>query len=300
MKECLIQYRKRRGWEIFERFKIVSNGNGHDVPSEAKLKKKYHVVVTSTDVSCTCLDHAQTGERCKHIYAVEFLLRGDEGLEQSDAPVGPRRPTYTRDWPAINKAQTREEDEFEPMLSALLESVAEPPHERGRCPVPRHDALFGLISKVYIGKSARRSMPRLNLAYRRGYLEKPITFGTISAYMERPEITPILEDLIVRSSLPMASLETRFAADSTGMSGSRFINWRSIKYRGIIEKMWAKLHVMIGVKTLIVTAAYIGDRDASDPVQLPKLLGITTRNFTIREVYADKAYNTKGFSLCVR
>jgi hypothetical protein len=109
--------------------------------------------------------------------------------------------------------------------------------------------------------------------------------------MENPEMGPILEDMLVRSSLPLARIETCFAADSTGMSSSRFVPWRDIKYRGMTERNWAKVHVMVGVKTLIVTAAVIEDRDASDLAQLPRLLEITARNFTIKEVYADKVYN---------
>jgi transposase len=112
--------------------------------------------------------------------------------------------------------------------------------------------------------------------------------------LEKPELTPILEDLIIRSSLPMARIETCFAIDSTGMSSDRFTPWRAIKYRGVTEKNWAKLHAVVGVRSLIVTAAYVGDRDASDTVQLPRLMEITARNFTVREVYADKAYNTKS------
>jgi hypothetical protein len=35
-------------------------------------------------------------------------------------------------------------------------------------------------------------MRRLNLAYESGLLRKPIIFNTISAYLEKPELSPIL------------------------------------------------------------------------------------------------------------
>jgi transposase len=56
--------------------------------------------------------------------------------------------------------------------------------------------------------------------------------------------------------------------------------------------MWAKVHLMGGVKTHIITSALVLDRDASDPTQLPKLLHSTAQNFNVRQVCADTAYNT--------
>ncbi|HEX3952434.1 MAG TPA: transposase [Stellaceae bacterium] len=293
MTEILEEYRKRRGREIADKGGIVRRNNKLTVPSETKATRKYSVEISPTNVSCTCPDHKKIGERCKHIYAAEIFLRREQGLDETDAPVGPRRPTYPRDFSLINAAQTREEDEFEPMLFALCQGVADFPYAKGRRPVPLCDVIFAIITKVYLGKSARRVVSRLNRSHRDGYLSRPIPFGTLLDYLERDEIAPILEEMIVRSSLPMVPIETVFAIDSTGMSGSRFVRWRDIKYRGIKEKLWAKLHVMIGTRTMIVTAAYIGDRDASDTVQLPRLLNTTARSFTIRELVADIAYNTK-------
>jgi hypothetical protein len=54
-------------------------------------------------------------------------------------------------------------------------------------------------------------MRRLNLAYESGLLRKPIIFNTISAYLEKPELSPILNDLLIKSSLPLARVETVFA-----------------------------------------------------------------------------------------
>ena len=65
-----------------------------------------------------------------------------------------------------------------------------------------------------------------------------------------------------------------------------------MKYRGMTEHVWAKVHLMCGVKTHIITAAVILDRTASDLAQLPKLLHTTTQNFTVCQVSADAVYNT--------
>ena len=83
---------------------------------------------------------------------------------------------------------------------------------------------------VFLTKSARRVMPRLNLAYERGFLERPIIFNTISAYLEKPQLSLILNDLLIKSSLPLVPVETVFAIDSTGVVGNRFVRWTDVKY----------------------------------------------------------------------
>ena len=159
--------------------------------------------------------------------------------------------------------------------------------------MPMGDAVFAAVSKVFLTKSARRVMPRLNLAYERGFLERPIIFNTISAYLEKPQLSLILNDLLIKSSLPLVPVETVFAIDSTGVVGNRFVRWTDVKYRGMIEHVWAKVHLMGGVKTHIITAAVILDRNASDIAQLPNLLHTTAQNFTVRQVSADAVYNSK-------
>ena len=172
------------------------------------------------------------------------------------------------------------------------QTIPKPQHRRGRRPVPISDAVFAVVLKVYLTKSSRRAIPELNLAYERGYLEKPIVFNTIWAYLERQSLEKILRDLIVKSSLPLVSVESIFAVDSTGFVGSRYIRWNDIKYRGMPEHAWAKIHLACGVNTHVVTDAFVGGRDAADLAQLPSLLNTTVQNFTIQEVLAGKAYNS--------
>ena len=238
-----------------------------------------------TNSSCTCPDHAETGQKCKHIYAVEHMLRGyPDAVELRTVADKPTRPTYRREWRRYNAAQTNEEWEFEPLLFDLCQTIPRTPHRRGRPPVPIGDAAFAAVSKVFLTKSARRVMPRLNLAYERGFLTKPVIFNTISAYLEKPQLSSILNDLLIKSSLPLAPIETVFAIDSTGVAGNRFVRWTDVKYRGMTEHVWAKVHLMCGVKTHIITAAVILDRTSSDLAQLKKLLHTTAENFTVRQV----------------
>ena len=49
---------------------------------------------------------------------------------------------------------------------------------------------------------------------------------------------------------------------------------------------------MCGVRTNIVTAVEIKDKDASDTKLLPALVDATAKNFTLNEVSADKGYGS--------
>jgi Transposase DDE domain len=104
-------------------------------------------------------------------------------------------------------------------------------------------------------------------------------------------MTAVLYDLIRRSALPLAAVETHFAADSSGFSTSRFVRWFDEKY-GVTRSGhdWVKVRIVTGVKTNIIAAAFVGDRDAADCPQFRPLLDQTAQAFTVREVSADKAY----------
>src|SRR5262245_39235610 len=115
----------------------------------------------------------------------------------------------------------------------------------------------------------------------------------ICSFLNSELMTPALKSLIVRSSLPLKSVETTFAPDSSGFSTSRFVKWFDQKY-GVTRQghAWVKVHIMTGVKTNIVTAVEIKGPDAGDSPQFIPLLQTTAQNFTVKEVPADKAYSS--------
>jgi transposase len=116
----------------------------------------------------------------------------------------------------------------------------------------------------------------------------------VCAFFENAELTPILKDLIIRSSLPLQAVETVFAPDSTGFSTSRFVRWFDEKYG--VERSghdWVKAHIICGVRTNIITAVEILGRDAGDCPQFPTLVETTAQNFTVKEIPSDKGYLSK-------
>ena len=56
------------------------------------------------------------------------------------------------------------------------------------------------------------------------------------------------------------------------------------------KKDWIKVHLMCGVKTNVVTAVAVTDAHALDIPYFKPLVDATARNFTMRQVSADKAY----------
>ena len=57
------------------------------------------------------------------------------------------------------------------------------------------------------------------------------------------------------------------------------------------EREWVKVHLICGVKTNIVTAVEIADKNANDSPMLPPLVKATAKGFNVKEVSADKAYS---------
>jgi hypothetical protein len=113
----------------------------------------------------------------------------------------------------------------------------------------------------------------------------------VAAFHENPEFTPILFQLIERSALPLQTVETDFAVDSTGFSSSRFETWYDHKY-GVNRRkcLWVKAHAACGVRTNVITSIRILDKDAGDSPQFGPLVKSTAANFTIGEMSADKGY----------
>jgi transposase len=204
------------------------------------------------------------------------------------------RTTYPQKWSAYNDAQTHEQDRFQVLLADLCSGLANPPSTNGRPRLPLSDAVFSIVFKVYSTVSQRRFVSDLREAHNRGFIAKVPHFNSISNYLENSDLTPILRDLITQSSLPLKSVETDFAADSSGFSTSRFTRWFDIKYGTVKQKQdWVKCHLMCGVKTNIVTAVEIHGQWASDAKALPALVDATAQNFQIAEVAADKAYGSR-------
>jgi transposase len=255
------------------------------------------------NVTCTCADHETRRCVCKHIYAVRFVIQREQSVTVEPdgsttiterVTVTKTRKTYPQNWPAYNAAQQNEQREFQRLLHDLCARIPRPapkPGRKGRPPIAQADAIFSAVYKVYSTMSARRFTSDLCDAQEKGYIGKVPHFNSVLNTLEDPAMFDVLVSLIEQASLPLQSVESNFAVDSTGFAFSRFTRWFDIKYnRFTSEQQWIKAHICTGVKTNVVTAIEIHGRDSGDALQLPALVDTTAKNFTMKEVSADKGY----------
>ena len=246
------------------------------------------------------------GCKCKHQYAVEFSATrttthnadGSTTVTDTVEIKATKKVTYKQDWPNYNLAQTNEKHFFQDLLGDLCKGVQTPPQiGRGQRCIPLGDAVF-MWRSGYSTVSQRRFMCDLSDVKDRGYIADVPHFNSISNYLENPKLTPILNALIAESSKPLAAVESDFAVDSSGFATSRFVRWFDHKYGTVkVEHDWVKVHMMCGVKTNVITAVEIGDRNANDVKFLPALVEGTAKNFKVGELSADCAYaSTENFT----
>ena len=297
-----MELRELRGMELAATRTIRKHDGWWWVPSQAGTGL-YRVQIAKKFATCECPDFATRGGKCKHIFAATFVMRREQGpdgsvtVTQSLTLSATTQTTYPQPWAAYNEAQTTEKEKFLVLLSDLCNGIPLGPQteKNGRPRLPLSDMIFSATFKVYSTVSARRFMTDLREAHSKGFISKAPHYNSIFNYLENPELTPLLKNLITQSSLPLQSVETNFAADSSGFMTSRFSRWFDHKYG--VEKTkadWVKCHLMCGTKTNIVTAVEINERHAHDGKVLPALATATAINFTMTEVSADKGYASKS------
>jgi hypothetical protein len=289
--------REQRGLAIAALYRIDQHDGKYLVPSQTGNGTKYTVDPDPSHPSCTCPDHTGRAVKCKHMFAVEFVqtrrLHPDGAVTITRTFKVTEKVTYRQDWPNYNKAQMQEKRLLCAFLADLCRGLPDsaPNPKGGQQPLPMADLVFSVVFKVYVGFSTRRLTCDLQDAAEKGFIRKAPHFNSVLRAMDDPALTPILKRLIVESSKPLAAIETCFASDSTGFSTCRFTKWFDIKYgKTMEEREWVKVHVATGVKTNVVTAVEILDKNAGDAPQLPALVRTTREHFGIKEWSADAAY----------
>jgi len=291
--EQLLQIRKQKGQEIAKTGKVRIAGHKWLVPSQSS-NKQYEVILRLDKSLCTCPDFVERGIKCKHIFAVEITITKKINADGSITET--KRITYPQDWVAYDKAQTQQKELFMKLLNELCQTIEEEPivKGKGRPKMPMRDMVFGSALKVFTTFSLRRFSTDINGAKELGYIKNVPHYCTTALYMENEELTPIIQELITASSLPLRSVETKFAIDSTGFRTTRFNEYCREKHNTDKEHKWIKAHICTGTSTHIITGIEVLEENSADSPQFIPLSQRTFESgFKVEEMSADKAYSSR-------
>jgi hypothetical protein len=282
--------RGQRGAAIAATYDLRKRGDDWIVPSPSG-KGTYRVRMGAPHPTCTCPDHQLRRVKCKHIRAVEISQRREDRQDGTTVVTTTKRVTYRQNWPAYNKAQVHEAERVAALLHGLCRGIVQPKQAKGRLRLPLADVVFAAVCKVYSTVSGRRATGDLAHWQARGYLSRAPHYNSVFNYLGDPVLAPILKALIEESASPLRAVETDFAVDASGFSTSRFIRWFDHKYGGEgKERVWLKCHLMVGVRTNVVTSVEVTPGTAHDLPYLPQLVEATAARFGVSEVSADKGY----------
>lgn len=284
--------RKKLGRFLASQNQIKKENGVWLVPSEND-NHKYEVRTGLKGRFCNCPDFEQRNQACKHVYAVEILVKARKArrkLKQVSPPII-KRPTYPQAWAAYNEAQTHEKEMVEKLLRELCRGIVQPPQENGKPRIVLSDLIFSATMKVYGTLSGRRSSTDLRECEEKNLIRSAPHYNTISKYLNYRELSVVLKRLIEESAKPLSRIEDVFATDTTGFHSATYSKWFDKKYgKKVRQQNWLKLHVSVGVKTHIVTFVEITPPDQHDTTKFRSLIKGTAKNFDITEVLADKAY----------
>lgn len=294
MQQEQIETRKIKGLEIAKVSRIIKNEKGQwKVPSQTGAGF-YIVESNGFEAKCNCPDHELRNCKCKHLWAVEFIVTKQIDNEGNIEITQTVRKTYSQDWKNYNLSQQKEKELFMKLLADITSRIQQPAYTFGKPINPLNDTVFSMVYKVYSTFSGRRFSTDMEIAKEGGFVEKKIPYNSMFDYFKKKELNPLLAQIVQITSLPLTTVEKDFTIDSTGFGTSQFQRWYSFKHgKEINSRRWVKCHFLAGVKSNIVTSVKITSEFDNDCPQLPELVNNITENFNMEEVSGDKAYLSK-------
>lgn len=287
--------REQKAAAIAAHTQLIRNPNNTWLVPSQSGTNKYTVNPDPESPFCSCPDFEHRRARCKHVLAVEIVLKREvvtSGDTQTITETVTVKQKYTQDWQSYNAAQQTEKAHFLSLLYQLCSKVEEPIQVMGRPRLPLKDMLFAVTYRTYTMMSARRFTSDMREALAKGYVTKAPSFNSVFHYLQTESLTAYLKQLIAESAKPLQSIEEDFAVDASGFSTCTYVRWFDVKY-GKNESWhdWVKMHLACGVKTHIVTGVEITSATKHESPFYNDLLDQTTKaGFTMREVSADKGY----------
>ena len=286
--------RKLKGEQIAKTVQIQKKGLDKWIVPSQTGSGAYTVNREGEGFKCSCPDFQNRGEACKHIYAVEIKVlrwfdnKGNSGTEVTIT----KRMSYPQMWHEYTASQTNEGRLFHELLKDLVENVPDEPYTFGRPKVPLKTAIYCAIEKVYSMQSSRRAHSHYKEAEAKGQISKAPNYNMINKRLNDVKITPVLQELLHITAMPLKSIETKFSPDSTGFRTTQFSDYCEQKHGTKKQHKWIKCHAITGNTTNIVVSAIITDENGADSPQfIPLVQDVANMGFDISEVTADKGYS---------
>jgi hypothetical protein len=165
--------------------------------------------------------------------AVEYTIEREQtadGAIITTETVKVTCQTYPQNWRAYNAAQTQEKSQLQAFCSmncaetllSLSNTVV------GRVCPSRTSSLPAHL-RFTPRFSGRRFQSDLQEAKRRGFLSRMPSYNSVFRYLEAEALTHYLYELIATSALPLKSVESDFAVNSSGFSSGQFMRWLDVK-----------------------------------------------------------------------
>jgi len=247
-------------------------------------------------------DNDELRRLAEHIYKnVRPRVRETQlTLKRYDKRVELPDPNYPQDWPLYDLANRREKLMFLQIIKAAVEQLSLKYNYKGngRPPAYYGDIVKSLLIKAYHNYSSWRTESELKIAKAMGIIDNYPKRATINKYMQDRKITAMLQDLLKMIAQPLATIETSFAVDATGIS-KKYGNttWMKIRHTPEEEKKrrdYAKLHIVTGCKTNIICAAKITKGTSHESPFFQPLMQETAKNFKPKNVCADMGYLSRS------
>lgn len=285
--------RQMKGFDIAQNARIKETPKGWEVPSQSG-KGTYDVFKQNGSMVCSCPDCEIRRVKCKHQWAVEYYIKKSTDQEGNTIITKVKRITYPQNWHAYNTAQTSEIKMFDVLLKDLVNGIEEPEQRMGRPRLSLREQYFCAVQKVYSQLSSRRAYTLYKNAEGREQIEKTPNFNSINKFLNRKEITPMLHKLLTLSAMPLKSVETTFAPDSSGFRTTQFNPYAKHRYKLAKVHNWVKAHILVGTKTNVIASAKVTEGNANDSPQFePLVMEAHDSGFEIKEVLADKGYSSR-------
>jgi hypothetical protein len=156
------------------------------VPSQSGAKT-YTVNPDPESPFCDCPDFEYRRARCKHVLAVEIVLKREivtNGQTQTVTETVTVKQKYSQDWQSYNAAQQTEKSHFLALLYQLCSKIEEPIQVMGRPRLSLKDMLFAVTYRTYTMMSARRFTSDMRDALAKGYVSKAPSFNSVFHYLQ--------------------------------------------------------------------------------------------------------------------